>query len=191
MAASGGGPGLKRSLSAEERALWRRIQRSVRPRPGQSFSQEEEESTSVSHNPKAAANPDFRDIAQAPPPKPAAPRKPAVPADRGGEKRVRRGRLDIAAKLDLHGCTEARARRTLCDFLHRQCEEGAGVVLVVTGRGMRPDAEGERRPGVLRTRLPEWLRDQDLRSLVSGYAVAHAQHGGEGAFYVFLRRSRG
>lgn len=185
MAACVGGAGLKRSLTDEERALWRRIQRSVRPRPGQTVLDEPEPAPGP-----AAAPPPPRNPAPAPPAKPVAPRKPAAPADRGGEKRVRRGRLDIAAKLDLHGCSQARAKRALGDFLQRQCEEGAGVVLVVTGRGMRMDAEGERRPGVLRMRLPEWLREPEMRPWVSGYAVAHAQHGGEGAYYVFLRRSR-
>lgn len=182
MAAAGGGAGLKRDLTAEERALWRRIQRSVRPRPGQTIPDAEEAAHTVAPGPALKAEAKAGLVKHAPP------GRSAAPANRGAEKRVRRGRLEIAAKLDLHGCTQARARRALHEFLHRQREEGAAVVLVVTGRGMRPDAEGERRPGVLRTRLPEWLGEPEVRPWVSGYATAHAQHGGEGAYYVFLRR---
>jgi DNA-nicking Smr family endonuclease len=41
----------------------------------------------------------------------------------------------------------------------------------------------------LKRRLPEWLAERDLRPLVSGFAQAHRAHGGEGAYYVFLKRS--
>lgn len=185
MAAAGGGPGLKRGLTAEERALWRRVQRSVRPRPGMQPLPPEPPA------PTAAA-PAAPVVQRSAPPSCQPTRQPAAgaaaPADRGGEKRVRRGRLDIAAKLDLHGCTQERAHRAVQSFLHRNAAEGAGVVLVVTGQGMRLSPDGERRPGVLRARLPEWLAEPGLRPVVCGYASAHAQHGGEGAFYVFLRR---
>jgi DNA-nicking Smr family endonuclease len=41
---------------------------------------------------------------------------------------------------------------------------------------------------VLRRRLPEWLAEPALAALSAGYAPAHARHGGEGAWYVFLKR---
>jgi len=42
--------------------------------------------------------------------------------------------------------------------------------------------------GVLRRRLPEWLRDPDIAPMTTGYASAHRRHGGDGAWYVFLRQ---
>jgi DNA-nicking Smr family endonuclease len=43
-------------------------------------------------------------------------------------------------------------------------------------------------PGVLRRSLPLWLAEPEFSVLVSGYASAHARHGGSGAFYVMLRQ---
>ncbi len=65
----------------------------------------------------------------------------------------------------------------------------AGAVLVITGKGRR-EADGSEPTGagVLRRRLPQWLSDPDLRVHVSGFAPAHRDHGGAGAWYVFLRR---
>lgn len=54
------------------------------------------------------------------------------------------------------------------------------IVITGVGRGGH---------GVLKRRLPEWLAAPELSALVTGFAQAHRTHGGEGACYVFLRRS--
>lgn len=108
----------------------------------------------------------------------------APPVDRGGEKRVRRGKLDVGGTLDLHGHNQATGRAALARFVNAASARGERTIVVVTGIGRA----GE---GVLKQRLPEWLAEPDLRALVSGYAQAHRAHGGGGAFYVFLKRTRG
>lgn len=172
----------KRALRPEETELWRRVVRHVAPYPGKAAP----EPIGAVFLPASPALPPRQ---EAPPPiRPAkVPAQRPIAPDRGGEKRVRRGRLEIAAKLDLHGFHQESARRALEIFLERSAEEGARVVLVVTGKGQRR-GQGEPQPGVLRTQTPFWLAAPHLRALVAGYASAHAKHGGEGAFYVFLRR---
>jgi DNA-nicking Smr family endonuclease len=163
------------SLSAEDEALWRRITESVKPlRP-------RAQTGSALAVPTAPPQP-LRRIAH---PRSSAPSaKPAAPvADRGGEKRVRRGRVEIWGSLDLHGFTQDQARAALIGFLHRARADGARVVIVVTGKGRGGEM------GVLKARTPDWLSAPELRPLVSGMAPAHAKHGGAGAMYVFLRRA--
>ena len=105
-----------------------------------------------------------------------------MPAERSGEKKVRRGKLTIAASFDLHGQTQASAARALPAFLENQQADGVRCVLVITGKGK----EGQ---GVLRRNFLLWLESPGARRLVSGYAESHPRHGGAGAFYVFLRRA--
>jgi DNA-nicking Smr family endonuclease len=112
-----------------------------------------------------------------------------APADRSGERRVRRGQVAIDGKLDLHGYTQDRAFAVLTHFLFAAHVRGAPAVLVVTGKGGR-FSDGEAAPGVLKRRLPDWLASPGLRPIVSGMAPAHRRHGGAGASYVFLRRVR-
>ena len=49
---------------------------------------------------------------------------------------------------------------------------------------------GEEEPGVLKRNLPRWLAMPPLADKVLAIRPALPQHGGEGAFYVLLRRER-
>ncbi len=97
--------------------------------------------------------------------------------------RIARGRDPIAARLDLHGLDQDRARARLLAFLEGAQAQGFRAVLVITGKGV----QGE---GVLRRRAPEWLADARLRSVVAGLSPADPHHGGEGAYYVALKRRK-
>jgi DNA-nicking Smr family endonuclease len=126
---------------------------------------------------------------QAPLPSAALPDKAVDPAIR---KKVGRGRIDIDGRIDLHGMTQNVARAALHQFIHTRFSRGDRTVLVITGKGQKTDndyiaAMTER--GVLRTMLPIWLNEPSLAPLVSGWSVAARGHGGEGAWYVRLRRA--
>ncbi len=169
----------RRSLSPEEARAWARVAATVKPIGKRAADLEE----------LSAALESGRTELDTPPPraapkshKPEAPKTPAPPAERGGEKKVRRGNLSIAARFDLHGHTQVSASRALPAFLERQQADGARCVLVITGKGK----EGQ---GVLRRNFLLWLESPGARRLVSGYAESHPKHGGAGAFYVFLRRT--
>lgn len=153
--------------------LWREVTRTVRPLSRRVDAPPARLHVSVHHQ----ATP--RVVAPAHPPPVA--RAHAPLADRSPERRIRRGRVEIGGKLDLHGMTQGEARAALARFIAHHRAEGARSVLVVTGKGGRTDA-GE---GVLRRMLPAWLAS--MREAVASYAAAHRAHGGAGAFYVFLR----
>lgn len=114
--------------------------------------------------------------------------------DRRTAQRLARGQMPIEGRIDLHGMTQAKARRALERFL--AAAEGAGrrCVLVITGKGAaRDDGEGampDRDAGVLRRSLPRWLALPGLRERVVAYCPAIPRHGGAGAFYILLRRRR-
>ena len=166
-----------RELTPEEKKLWRRVAESVRRRRAQGAPPALE----------ADATPAPAQQAASPRPHALPPRAAlhsAPPPDRAREKRIRRGRVEIGATLDLHGHTLQSGRETLARFLRAAQARGERTVIVVTGVGR----SGE---GVLRRSLPEWLGQADLRPLTSGYAQAHRAHGGAGAFYVFIKRPRG
>jgi DNA-nicking Smr family endonuclease len=182
-------PRRKRALSEEERALWEGVAKEIKPlrkkpRSGKTEAASAEVETTAAA--KAAVPPN-------PPPSTKIPRttKPIVPplAPLGRRERAQlsRGRKEIDARLDLHGMTQTRAHRELFGFLQRAHSHGLTFVLVITGKG-RAGADPER--GVLRRQVPQWLGLPEFRSLVVGFEEAHVGHGGEGALYVRIRRSK-
>ncbi len=165
----------QRDLTVDERKLWRRVAASVKTRkPLPAVDAEEMEERPVA---KRAVPPPAKAVASPVPPKPA-----PLPQDRGNEKRVRRGKLEIGGKLDLHGHTQDSGRAVLARFLRSARARGDRTVIVITGVGRG----GE---GILKRRFPEWIAERDIRGLVSGFAPAHRAHGGAGAFYVFIKRA--
>jgi DNA-nicking Smr family endonuclease len=157
----------KRGASAEEHALFQNAMKDTKP-----LAKRER----VAHAPRPFIPfiPPWR-IAKAP----VFPDLPAGPIGGHVEARLRRGRGEVEARLDLHGFTHQGAYRTLMRFLMEAQAEGKRLVLVITGKG-----------GVLRAQLPLWLGQEELKLLVGGISEAHASHGGSGAFYVSLKRQK-
>lgn len=180
----------KRLLSVEEKALWQAVAKTAKPlmRPRKARI--------------AAAKLADIDVPTTAPPPPMRATRPVVikakPATqqvlplasltRREKSRIAKGHREIDGRIDLHGMTQARAHRALIAFLHRSADEGALVVLVITGKGRTAGPDSER--GVLRRQVPLWLGLPELRPLVLGFETAHIGHGGEGALYVRLRRAR-
>ncbi|CCJ07606.1 Smr/MutS family protein [Methylocystis sp. SC2] len=170
-----------RRLSQAEAELWMMATADVRParaRPQKP----------VSPTPPAAEN-----AAPSPPSgpsavcdRPGAPKAPPRPIDIDPRTfvKIKRGRIDVDAKLDLHGLRQAEAQRSLTAFLRRCQANGARIAIIVTGKGLTRD-EG----GVLRRVVPMWLEAPNLRDVVVGFGEAARHHGGEGALYVRIRRA--
>jgi len=105
--------------------------------------------------------------------------------DRANAERLKRGLHRIDARLDLHGMTQAPAHRALSEFIAASRNAGRRCVLVITGRGL-----GQVGPGILKSSVPRWLEEPELRRHVLAVAAAQPQHGGPGATYLLLRRRR-
>ncbi len=115
-----------------------------------------------------------------------------VQMDRKAFGKLRRGKLKPDARIDLHGMTMAQAHPVLTGFILRSASAGHRLVLVITGKGKDRDDGGPipTKFGVLRHQVPQWLSMPPLGGLVMQVSQSHIRHGGQGAYYVYLRRSR-
>ncbi len=189
----------RRKLSQDELELWRRVN-------------EKTERLKPTERPAPVPEPTFIPAPKSAPlplrrPKPA--QKPTVTynlseqltsglaaapvqMDQKAFKRMRRGKLTPEGRIDLHGMTLDRAHPALTRFILSAAASGKRLVLVITGKGRDRD-NGDlipTRKGVLRHQVPHWLTIPPLASHVIQFTPAHISHGGEGAYYVYLRRRR-
>jgi DNA-nicking Smr family endonuclease len=118
----------------------------------------------------------------------------AAPLDRQTSRQLDKGKLEVEARLDLHGMRQRDAHAQLRRFLKTAQARGLKHVLVITGKGAEQAAaksfyeEDER--GVLRNAVPHWLSGPEFATLVVSYSQAPRRLGGGGALYVRLRRAR-
>ncbi|MEO8758403.1 MAG: Smr/MutS family protein [Devosia sp.] len=106
-------------------------------------------------------------------------------------QKLGRGRVPIDGTLDLHGMRQDEAFAALSRYIRARSAKGDRTILVITGKGLKKvdgDPTNIVERGVLRTMLPLWLNSPDLAALVAGWDQSAQGHGGEGAWYVRLRR---
>jgi DNA-nicking Smr family endonuclease len=177
-----------RRLGAEEIALWRRVTEGVRP-------------LAPRKPVPAAAAPAKLQVPEPPPIRVSQPiARPvasirAVPGetlDGGWDRRLSRGLVSPDRTIDLHGHTLASAHDALDHALDRAAQDGARLILLVTGRPPRPDQSGSDRPrrGAIRAAIGDWLAGSRHSGRIAAVRNAHPRHGGAGALYVVLRRNR-
>lgn len=105
--------------------------------------------------------------------------------DKRTEDKLRKGKMPIEATLDLHGHTQSEAHDALVGFIKRTQKSGKRCVLVITGKGRKT---GE--PGILKTKVPLWLNEAPIGPLILKCVSAKPEHGGSGAYYIYLKRDR-
>lgn len=122
---------------------------------------------------------------------------PAAPQlDRRTAEKLRKGQIPIEARIDLHGLYQEQARLALLQFVAESWARGLRCVLVVTGKGklVFEDARHEapaRTPGVIKRNFKDWLAYEPYHSMILKIQKAQIKDGGEGAYYILLRRRRG
>jgi len=106
--------------------------------------------------------------------------------------KMKRGKLKPEARIDLHGMTMDQAHPELTGFILNSQAMGRRLVLVITGKGKLRDNGGPMPPrhGILRHQVPQWMALAPLSQAILQVTPAHLTHGGQGAYYVYLRKTR-
>lgn len=183
------------SSSHEDNDLWAEVTKTVTPANRDDVLIKKQtkpaKKKTADKKPKVTANAGLSPILQNPQSKPFI--KPAdlrskAPSMRAGidnasAKRLTKGHFSIDDRIDLHGQTEAQAHKALMQFVQQAVRNGARTLLVITGKGVMGQ-------GVLRRKVPEWLKEYPLKAHILAISQASGKDGGGGALYVRLRRQR-
>lgn len=197
----------RKELTKEDRALWDQVRKTAEPLSKPAEFQDCEEGPprpapkKTPHPPAKQPSKPFRIGAKAPPgtlDHDLAPsigtsiRAQPVTMDKRRFARMTRGKLKPDARIDLHGMTLAQAHPALIDFVQAHYRRGARLILVITGKGKTKPQPGPipTRTGVLKHQVPHWLSMAPLSIIVLQVTQAHIRHGGDGAYYVYLKKNR-
>ena len=103
--------------------------------------------------------------------------------DRTSARRMQRGQASIEDRLDLHGLSQEQAQKKVKAFIVSAVQKNFRHVLIITGKGR----DGH---GILREKVPEWLKDAPLCHHLNAISYAQPKDGGKGALYIRLKRQR-
>tara|TARA_B100001063_G_C16731186_1_gene539391 strand:+ start:543 stop:956 length:414 start_codon:yes stop_codon:yes gene_type:complete len=97
--------------------------------------------------------------------------------------------------IDLHGYSLIEANENIKKFILKSFAEGVEKITVITGKGIH--SQNEKNPfiskklGILKHSVPEFINtDEELSRLIKDLSPAKIQDGGDGAFYIYLRKKK-
>ena len=112
------------------------------------------------------------------------------------KKGIRKGVLKIDKKIDFHGKTVFESEECFSSTIKTCYLNGLRCLLFVTGKGLFKikNLENERSPklyyGVIRSAFIEWVKSNKFSKYILSFEQASVEYGGDGAFFVYLRKKK-
>ena len=105
-------------------------------------------------------------------------------------RRIKNGKITIGGTIDLHGFSLKEAEVRLRHFVGESFQLRRPFLLIITGKGSnsKPNIYGKTQ--TIKSEINKWLSDQFYNDKVQYISKALDKHGGEGAFYLFLKKSK-
>ena len=80
-------------------------------------------------------------------------------------------------------------------FIIKSYEEGTNKLIVVTGKGLHSQNEKDpyvsKELSILKYSVPEFIsKNKNLMNIINEITDAKIEDGGEGAFYIFLKKNK-
>ena len=100
-----------------------------------------------------------------------------------------------STEIDLHGFTLDDANKEIEKFINECFNNGFNKIRVVTGKGLHSNNEQDpyvsKDLSILRYSVPEFIKNNiELMKLINEFKEAPIEDGGEGAFYILLKKKK-
>ena len=101
--------------------------------------------------------------------------------------------INLVKKIDLHGFSLEKANKTVENFINQSFDLGCNKLIVITGKGSRSktyqDPYRSEKMSVLKYSVPEYIKgNNNLLNKIYKITEATQKDGGDGAFYVYLKK---
>ncbi len=97
--------------------------------------------------------------------------------------------------IDLHGHSLDEANIKIKNFIEKAYDDKVEKLVIITGKGIHSKNEKDpfvsKKLGILKYSVPDFIKKNvELSVLIKSLCPASIQDGGEGAFYIFLRKKK-
>ena len=112
------------------------------------------------------------------------------------KKAIKKGSFNIDKKIDFHGKSLIESEEKFNSTIIECYNKNQRCLLFVTGKGLfkSKNTEINDKPklfhGIIRSSFIEWVRSKKYSKHILSFEQASLSHGGDGAFYVYLRKKR-
>ena len=112
------------------------------------------------------------------------------------KKNIKKNILKIDKKIDFHGRGLLEAEEIFSSTISECFNKNKRCLLFVTGKGLFKNKkhEHENKPqlyhGIIRAEFFNWVKSKKFSKHILSFEQASIEHGGDGAFYVYLRKNR-
>jgi len=111
------------------------------------------------------------------------------------DNKLKKGTFLKTKSIDLHGYTLDQANKYIESLIIKSYEEGINKLIVVTGKGLHSQNEKDpyvsKKLSILKYSVPEFIsKNKNLTKIINEITDAKIEDGGEGAFYIFLKKNK-
>ena len=111
------------------------------------------------------------------------------------DKDNKKEKINKIESIDLHGYSLDDANLEIRDFITKSYKSGINKLIVVTGKGLHSDQDKDpyvsKKLGILKYSVPEYIKNNfELMKLINSMEKARIDDGGEGAFYIYLKKKK-
>ena len=104
-----------------------------------------------------------------------------------------RAKKEKVRSLDLHGYTLEEANKNIEIFIDKSFYDGVNKLIIITGKGLHSQNEADpyvsKDLSILKYSVPEFIRNNDdVMKKINYLEDADIKDGGEGAFYIYLKK---
>ncbi len=98
-------------------------------------------------------------------------------------------------KIDLHGLSLDEANKKIETLISKYFEEGIEKIKVITGKGLRSKMKDNpyvsKDLSILKNSVPDYINiNLKIKNKIKSISKAEIKDGGEGAFYIYLKKFR-
>ncbi len=110
------------------------------------------------------------------------------------KKNIKRRLMKIDKKIDFHGRGLIEAEEIFSDTIKDCYNNNKRCILFVTGKGLYKKNNDYNPPrlfyGIIRESFTDWASSKKFSKYILSFERASIEHGGDGAFYVYLRKKK-